>query len=81
MNPSDPVPYLFMGKMQTRRRAHPQEVVDKLRRFVTLRPESAEANYYYAVGLWKVREPQEIPAQVESLLKNAIRLDPKLGAA
>ena len=81
LNPSDPVPYLFMGKIESSQTSPPAGLVDKLHRFVTLRPESAEANYYYAVGLWKVREPQEIPAQVESLLKNAIRLDPKLGAA
>jgi tetratricopeptide (TPR) repeat protein len=81
LNPSDPVPYLFMGKIQNSQMKPPAALVDKLHRFVTLHPESAEANYYYAVGLWKLREPQDIPAQVESLLKNAIRLDPKLGAA
>jgi tetratricopeptide (TPR) repeat protein len=81
LNPSDPTPYLFMGKIQSSQAKPPAGLVDKLHRFVTLHPESAEANYYYAVGLWKLREPQDIPAQVELLLRNATRLDPKLGAA
>lgn len=81
LNPSDPTPYLFMGKILSSQTRPPVAMVDKLHRFVTLHPDSAEANYYYAVGLWKLREPQDIPAQMELLLKNAIRLDPRLGAA
>lgn len=81
LNPGDPVPYEFMGKIQNSQTRPPAGLVEKLHRFVTLHPESAEANYYYAVGLWKLREPPDTPAQVELLLKNAVRLDPKLGAA
>jgi Tfp pilus assembly protein PilF len=58
--------------------------VEKLHRFVTQQPGNAEANYYYAIGLWKLRQRSQggaDSAQVETLLRNAIRLDPKLGAA
>jgi cytochrome c-type biogenesis protein CcmH/NrfG len=50
---------------------------------VTLQPENAQANYYYAVALWKNRDPQDKSRgkQVESLLKKSIRLDPQFGEA
>lgn len=84
LNPNDRMPYLFLGMMQAAETAPSQESVDKLHRFVTLQPESAEANYYYAVGLWKLGEAQQDSsraAQGEALLKKAIRLDPKYAAA
>ena len=62
-------------------------MVARLHRFVSLQPDNAQANYYYAAVLWKLRKgPQDAPAapeaaQVESLLTHAIRLDPKFAAA
>jgi len=84
LNPADPMPYLFLGKMQSAENVPSTELVEKLHRFVTLHPESAQASYYYAVGLWKRRKTSQdgdIAIQVESLLNNAVRLDPKFGAA
>jgi tetratricopeptide (TPR) repeat protein len=84
LNPNDSVPYLFLGKMQRAEPAPSEESVDKLRRFVLHEPENAEANYYYALGLWKLRKgPQDTvrTAQIETLLRNAIRLEPKFAAA
>ncbi len=82
LNPDDPSPYLFLGKIQSVEKTQPDVLVERLRRFVTLRPENAMANYYYAVSLWKVRkgpEDGETVAQVQSLLEKAVRLDPRLG--
>jgi tetratricopeptide (TPR) repeat protein len=83
LNPNDPVPYLFLGRMQEAERLPSGEVADRLRRFVTLQPQNAEANYYYAVNLWKLRKsPQDSSgAQVESLLNRAVEIDPEFGAA
>lgn len=84
LNPNDPIPYLFLGKMQSTETSPSEHVVETLHRFVTRQPENAEANYYYAVGLWKLRiGPQDAAqaAQVEALLRNAIRLYPKYSAA
>ncbi len=84
LNPNDPVPYLFLGKMQSAQSAPSDKTVEKLRRFVTLEPENAQANYYYAVGLWKRRKGAQDTAsteQVGSFLSNAIRLDPKFASA
>lgn len=84
LDPSDALPYLFMGRMQTAEPAASLEIVEKLRRFQMQQPENAEANYYYAVGLWKLRKGPEDTAsaeQVESLLTHAIHLDPKFASA
>ena len=84
LNPDDPSPYLFLGKMQRVEAAPSPEVVEKLHRFVTLHPESAEANYYYAVALWKLRKAQPGQAsgsEVEALLTKSVRLDPTLAVA
>ena len=84
LNPSDPLPYLFMGKMQSAEPTPSEEIFEKLHRFVAQQPDNAEANYYYAVGLWKLRKGSQdtaATAQIESLLNQAIRLDPKFAAA
>lgn len=84
LNPNDPVPYLFMGKMQSAETSPSEKVVEKLHRFFAQQPENSEANYYYAVGMWKLDEGQQDAARadrVEALLRNAIRLDPKYAAA
>jgi tetratricopeptide (TPR) repeat protein len=84
IDPADAIPYLFLGKMQKAEAAPSAEVVKTLQRFAAQQPESAQANYYYAVVLWKARKEshdQPTTSQVESLLKNAIHLDPTISAA
>ncbi len=84
IDPSDSAPYLFLGKMQAAQSEPSEKSVERLHRFVTQQPDNAEANYYYAIGLWKLRERSQGEAgaaQVESLLENAVRLDPKFAAA
>jgi tetratricopeptide (TPR) repeat protein len=84
LNPDDPNPYLFLGKIQSGEKTQPDALVERLRRFAMLQPENALANYYYAVSLWKSRkDPQDVRtlAQVQSLLEKAVHLDPKLGPA
>jgi tetratricopeptide (TPR) repeat protein len=84
LNPDDPTPYLFLGKIESAQTPRSEALVEKLHRFVTLQPENAEANYFYAVGLWKRRKTPTDPAavtQVESLLNKAIHLDSKFAAA
>ena len=83
INRNDPAPYLFLGKMQQAEKLPSDEVVKKLHRFVTLQPQNAQANYYYAVALWKSRDPQDRSrtAQVQSLLVDSIRLDPQFAYA
>jgi tetratricopeptide (TPR) repeat protein len=88
--PDDATPYLFLGKMVAV--AAPLEQseksVERLARFARLQPDNALANYYYAVGLAKQFEiggehdqQLEQSERLEALLRKAVRLDPKLGAA
>jgi tetratricopeptide (TPR) repeat protein len=84
LDPKDPNPYLFLGKMLTAETVQPEGMAQRLERFARLQPENAQANYYYALSLWKQRkdpEDRKNLAQVESLLQKAVRLDPNLAAA
>jgi tetratricopeptide (TPR) repeat protein len=80
LNPDDPNPYLFLGKMQSVETAQSTCMMEKLGRFVSLQPENAHANYYYALGLSRRNHADDL-AHAESLLEKAVRLDPKLAAA
>jgi tetratricopeptide (TPR) repeat protein len=94
LDPDNPTPYLFLGRMQTVETTALEGSVERLRRFAQLQPDNALANYYYAVSLLKESGKQsasavdsdgdsdtERSARVEALLQKAVRLDPKLGAA
>ena len=84
LNPSDPKPYMFLGKVQSIEIVKLPGYTERLARFAKLHPDYAWANYYYAAGLWKQRkgpEDSETPARVRKLLEEAVRLDPGLGAA
>jgi tetratricopeptide (TPR) repeat protein len=84
LQPADPTPYLFLGKME---KAAPDPLLcaaEKLARFAHDQPSSALANYYYAVSLWKGGRGSENSAnlqQVEALLQKAVAADPKLDEA
>jgi tetratricopeptide (TPR) repeat protein len=94
LSPDDPNPYLFMGKMQSMGAqstagqstgtSRPDCVADRLKRFVSLQPDNALANYYYALSLSsQLQGPEDTPTvvQVESHLEKAVRLDPRVSAA
>ncbi len=83
LDPTDPTPYLFLGKMQRAETVPSETAVEKLHRFVLLQPANPEANYYYAVALWKRRKQPPDSAmlsQVEALLNTAVRLNPQYAA-
>jgi tetratricopeptide (TPR) repeat protein len=84
LNPDDSIPYLFLGRMLDAKTTPSAEAVEKLQRFVTLQPQNAKANYYYAVALWKTRTSSRdavVASRVETLLNNSVRLDPGFAAA
>lgn len=90
LDPDNPTPYLFLGRMQSVETTALEGSVERLGRFAQLQPENALANYYYAVSLLKesgkqlassVDSDTERSARVEALLQKAVHLDPKLGAA
>jgi len=84
LNPSDPRPYMFLGKIQSIEIVRLPGYAERLERFAKLHPDNAWANYYYAVGLWKQRkssDDSETPARVREVLEKAVHLDPRMGAA
>lgn len=84
LNPSDPTPYVFLGKMQNAEPVQSGGLVERLERFARLQPENAWANYYYAIALWKRSKgaaDSNAGEQVQSLLEKAVHLDPKLSVA
>lgn len=94
--PENPTPYIFLGKMEGVETNATERSAEILARFARLQPENALANYYYAVSLAKQEETAggaehtsesgtnreiERSGRVEALLRKAVLLDPKLGAA
>jgi tetratricopeptide (TPR) repeat protein len=84
LDPGDSAPYMFLGRMLKAENAPAGRLVEKLHRFVSLQPQSAQANYYYALGLWKSRKSPAETAnrdEIEGLLARAIEIDPAFAAA
>jgi tetratricopeptide (TPR) repeat protein len=84
LNPSDPEPYSFMGRVEM---ASPKPLAciePRLARFVQAQPENPLGNYFYAMAIWK-RQGQpadpEAQHQVETLLTKAVTIDPRCSDA
>jgi tetratricopeptide (TPR) repeat protein len=83
LDPTDPQPYLFIGKMQAASSTESEATKAKLQRFVKLQPKNALANYYLAISISKQSSFDDAAkfAQAKPLLEKAIRLDPQLAPA
>jgi tetratricopeptide (TPR) repeat protein len=84
LNPADPEPYTFMGKIEVAAPTPLACVSQKLERFVQLQPDNALANYFYAMALWKEYgrlTDQQTLDRIEGMLTRAISIDPKLAEA
>jgi predicted Zn-dependent protease len=85
LNPADPRPYLFLGKMYNLSTGKAGEVEKRLKRFTETNPGNALAYYYYALSSWKGARGsgQGVAnlAEVETLLRKSISLDPRLADA
>lgn len=84
LEPDNPAPYLFLGKMQEATSTPLPCAAQKLERFVHGQPDNALANYYYALALWRRSrgsEDSDTLQHAESLLTKACALDPKLDVA
>lgn len=83
LQPDDPVPYRFMGRMENVESPQAEAISERLERFARLQPENAEANYYYALDLRKRRKTPDDPStsRIEALLQKAVRLEPKFSEA
>lgn len=84
LNPSEPNCYFFLSKAYDSSPSQADDVIERFRRFAELQPKNAHALYYYAMSLWKGKRAQDPGLdlhQIESLLGQALALDPKLAEA
>jgi tetratricopeptide (TPR) repeat protein len=78
LEPTDPEPYLFLGKIEMAAPSPLPCAEDKLARFARLQPGNAFASYYYAMAIWKRQPVQPNPQdmeRVEALLTEAVKID------
>jgi tetratricopeptide (TPR) repeat protein len=78
VDPSDPGPYLFLGKVRSVEITGTDGYLERMKRFVKLRPGNALANYYYGTAVWNRTKDA---AQAQPALEKSVRLDPNLGEA
>ncbi|NYF51777.1 carboxypeptidase regulatory-like domain-containing protein [Tunturiibacter gelidoferens] len=84
LDPMDPEPYMFMGKMQTVAPDILSCVEQRLARFVKEQPDNALANYFYAMAILKRQQHSaetQTMNQAEELLARAVTIDAKCGDA
>lgn len=81
VNPVDPTPYLFLGRLQVTQKNVSAAWIDRMKRLVTLHPDMSAAHYLYAVALMKQENGQPNRDLVETELNTAIKLNPQSGDA
>jgi tetratricopeptide (TPR) repeat protein len=84
LSPSDPRAYLFLSKAYDRSPDQVKDVIERFHKFAELQPRNGQAQYYYAMSLWKGKRAQDPDldlTQIQSLLKKSVTLDPKLAEA
>jgi tetratricopeptide (TPR) repeat protein len=81
LNPADPTAYLFLGTILETEKVAPPGWTERFKRFAFAHAQDALAHYYYAVALAKDEPSPENLVTIESELKRAVALDPKLGNA
>jgi Flp pilus assembly protein TadD len=82
--PSDPRPYQFLGEMYGVAPALGEEITRRLARFAKAQPRNAQAQFHYAMSVWKGQPAGSAPPnlrQVEGLLRRAVTLDSKFAKA
>ena len=80
LDPSDPRPYVYLGKMYNVSKGHADEVAKRMQRFMETNPDNPLAYYYGALCLWKGAhgDTQGVDeARVEALFKKSLALDPR----
>ncbi len=84
INPSDPRPYVFLGKMYNVSMGRANEVAKRMERFRETNPDNALAYYYGALAIWKGSRSGDYSPdmpRVEALFRKSITLDPRLADA
>jgi len=94
LEPADPRPIEFLGEMYGVSPDLASEITERVARFAKAQPSIASGQYYYAMNLWRApgaagaagapgapAAADETLKTVESLLRRAVALDPKMTKA
>ena len=87
LNPVDPQPYLFLGRIEMAAPTPLGCVAPRLARLVREQPQNSLANYLYAMAILKGLQQtsdqaaREARQQAETLLTRAVTIDPKCADA
>ena len=84
LDPAALQPYFFLGQLQEVEASPSAAIAQKLAAFVRRYPDNPQANYYYALSLWKQAHAAAAPADlahITSLLQKAARLAPTFASA
>jgi tetratricopeptide (TPR) repeat protein len=84
LNPQEPAPYLFLGKMEKATADLPECSMARLKRFASEQPQNALANEYFGLALWKKGRQEQSEAEIreaERYFTKAAAIDPSLGEA
>jgi tetratricopeptide (TPR) repeat protein len=84
LGPTDARCYLFLSRSYASSPNQASAVIEHFRRYAELQPESALAQYYYAMSMWKGKGVQDSTVDmhaIEALLTKAIALDGSLSEA
>lgn len=85
LDPTDARPFQFLGEMYGVVSEMSEQVTQRMKQFVTQHPKNALAHFYYAMSLWKGSHDTTAraaePRKIETLLRTALRLDPKFALA
>lgn len=84
LDPHDPVPYTFLGKMQNPDVKRSGNALRTLARYAQMYPDDVFANYYYAAALLNQTSSAGDSAaavQIQALLQKSLAIDPKFAPA
>lgn len=82
LNPEDPAPYLFLGKMENASNDAFACSVERLAQFANQQRGNAQANYYYGLVLWKKGRKEQNAEEIklaEVFFRRAIAIDANFG--
>jgi len=84
LKPDDARCYFFLSKAFANTPIQADDVIARFKRYAESDPKNATAKYFYAMALWRgkrAEDAEKVLPQVESLLQQAIALDPKMADA
>lgn len=86
LEPGDARPIEFLGEMYGVAPDLASEITERVARFAKAQPQIASGQYYYAMNLWRAPAADAAATEaslkaVESLLRKAVSLDPKMTKA